>query len=83
MALYKALHGRKCSTLGYDRWERCIDTDFGTETTEKMIDDMRLIRVRIKQAYDSQKSYTDQKRWDLEFDVGDMVFVRVVPYYLV
>ena len=48
--------------------------------TQKMIEDIKLIRVRIKQAQDRQKSYADLKRKEIEFQVGDMVFVKVAPY---
>lgn len=34
----------------------------------------------MKQAQNWQKSYTDQKRHDLEFEVNDHVFVEIVPY---
>lgn len=34
----------------------------------------------MKQPQDFQKSYFDKKRKDLEFVVGDKVFVKVVPY---
>ncbi|XP_031262864.1 uncharacterized protein LOC116121052 [Pistacia vera] len=34
----------------------------------------------MKQAQDSQKSYADLKRKDVEFEVGDKVFVKVSPY---
>ena len=45
------------------------------ETSEKI----DLIRRRMKMAQDRQKSYADKRRSDLEFDVGDMVFVKVSP----
>jgi len=45
------------------------------ETSEKIV----LIRRRMKTAQDRQKSYADKRRTDLEFDIGDMVFVKVSP----
>ena len=33
----------------------------------------------MKAAQDRQKSYADKRRKDLEFDVGDMVFVKISP----
>ena len=48
--------------------------------TQKMIEDIRLIRERMKQAQDRQKSYADLKRKEVEFQVGDKVFVKVAPY---
>ncbi|TYK09635.1 ty3-gypsy retrotransposon protein [Cucumis melo var. makuwa] len=37
------------------------------------------IRVRILTAQSRQKSYADVRRKDLEFEVGDMVFLKVAP----
>ncbi|KAL0541301.1 hypothetical protein IC582_021343 [Cucumis melo] len=37
------------------------------------------IRARILTAQSRQKSYADVRRKDLEFDVGDMVFLKVAP----
>ena len=45
------------------------------ETSEKV----DLIRKRIKTAQDRHKSYADKGRTDLEFEVGDMVFLKVSP----
>ena len=48
--------------------------------TQKMIEDIRTIKTRMKQAQDRQKSYTDLRRKDVEFQVGEKVFVKVAPY---
>ena len=45
------------------------------DTSEKV----ELIRRRMKAAQDRQKSYADKRRTDLEFEVGDMVFIKVSP----
>ena len=41
---------------------------------------VRLIRDRLKEASDRQKSYADLKRKEIEFAVGDMVFLKVSPW---
>jgi hypothetical protein len=41
---------------------------------------VRVIRKRMKEAQDRQKSYTDSRRRPLEFQVGDKVFFKVVPW---
>ena len=41
---------------------------------------VRLIRDRLKEASDRQKSYADLKRNEIEFTVGDMVFLKVSPW---
>ena len=40
---------------------------------------MKLIRQRMQTAQSRQKSYTDNRRRDLEFAVGDKVFLKVLP----
>ncbi|KAJ8748030.1 hypothetical protein K2173_011851 [Erythroxylum novogranatense] len=44
------------------------------------VDKVKLIRSRIKAAQDRQKSYVDQHRRDIEYNVGDRVFLRVSPW---
>ncbi|KAK6121581.1 hypothetical protein DH2020_044676 [Rehmannia glutinosa] len=40
---------------------------------------VKLIKERIHTAQSHQKSYADKRRKDLEFDVGDEVFLRLSP----
>ena len=83
MAPYEALYGRRCrSPLHWDeiRERDVLSRSLGPELTQKMIDDVQLIRQRIKQAQDRQKSYADHRRRDLEFNVGEFVFVKVAPF---
>ena len=46
------------------------------ETTEKIIQ----IRERLKASRDRQKSYADNRRKPLEFQVGDRVLLKVSPW---
>nr|GEY24290.1 hypothetical protein [Tanacetum cinerariifolium] len=46
------------------------------ETMEKII----LIKQKIQAAQDRQKSYADQKRKPIEFEVGDRVMLKVSPW---
>ncbi|XP_031254745.1 uncharacterized protein LOC116112764 [Pistacia vera] len=48
--------------------------------TQKMIEDIKLIRERMKQAHDRQKSYANLKRNEVEFQAGDKVFVKNAPH---
>ena len=50
-------------------------------TSEKI----RIIRERLKTVQDRQKSYVDTRRreLELEFEVGDMVFLKVAPWKIV
>ena len=43
-------------------------------------DKIKVIRDRLKIAQDQQKSYANNRRRDLEFEVGDMVFLRISPW---
>ena len=39
---------------------------------------VKVIRQRIQTAQSKQKSYTDNRRRDLEFEIGDKVFLKVL-----
>ncbi|KAG8491141.1 hypothetical protein CXB51_014333 [Gossypium anomalum] len=43
-------------------------------------DKVRIIRDRLKEAADRQKSYADLKRREIEYSVGEMVFLKVSPW---
>ena len=43
-------------------------------------DKIKIIRDKLKIAQDRQKSYADNRRRDLEFQVGDKVFLRISPW---
>lgn len=45
-----------------------------------MIKDVRMIRERMRHAQGHQKSYLNKRKRDLEFDMGDKVFIKVAPY---
>ena len=38
-----------------------------------------IIQQRLKTAFSRQKSYTNPKRKDVSFPVGDLVFLKVSP----
>ncbi|GJZ63077.1 putative reverse transcriptase domain-containing protein [Tanacetum coccineum] len=46
------------------------------ETTDKVV----LIKEKLKAARDHQKSYADNRRKPLEFEVGDQVLLKVSPW---
>nr|GEX12635.1 putative reverse transcriptase domain-containing protein [Tanacetum cinerariifolium] len=58
-----------------DMLRACV-IDFGNQTTEKVIQ----IKKRMQAARDRQKSYADLKRKPMEFQVGDMVMLKVSPW---
>ena len=38
---------------------------------------MKIIRERLKVATDRQKSYTDMRRKDIRYEIGEKVFLKV------
>ena len=52
----------------------------GPEIFQLTGDKIKVIRDRLNIAQDRQKSYADNHRRDLEFEVGDMVFLRISPW---
>ena len=47
---------------------------------QKTGDKVKVIRSKLKAAQDRQKSYVDQHRREMEYNVGDKVFLRVSPW---
>ena len=79
MAPYEALYGRKCRTplCWADSGENLV---LGPEIVQQTTEKVRLIQDRMRTAQSRQKSYHDRRRKDLEFEVGDQVFLRVTPW---
>ena len=79
MAPYEALYGRKCRTPVC--WDEVGERKLvGPEIVQVTCDKIKVIRDRLKIAQDRQKSYANNRRRDLEFEVGDMVFLRISPW---
>lgn len=78
MAPYETLYGRRCRSPVH--WDEVGEKRIlGPEIVERTIEAIDQIRARIKAAQDRQKSYADTRRKDLEFQVGDKVFLKVAP----
>ena len=41
---------------------------------------MKVLRDNLKIARDRQKSYADNRRRDLQFEIGDQVFLNISPW---
>ncbi|GKF44282.1 hypothetical protein Tco_0130834, partial [Tanacetum coccineum] len=52
----------------------------GPEIVQETIEKIVQIKQRIQAARDRQKSYTDLKRKPMEFQVGDRVMLKVLPW---
>ncbi|KAJ9538993.1 hypothetical protein OSB04_031726 [Centaurea solstitialis] len=78
-APYEALYGRKCRSplnwleVGENKLFR---PDVVQETTDKI----KMVQEKLKTARDRQKSYADNRRKPLEFQVGDKVLLKVSPW---
>nr|GEV55022.1 putative reverse transcriptase domain-containing protein [Tanacetum cinerariifolium] len=78
-APFEALYGRNCRSPVY--WSEVGDSQLTgpeliRETTEKIVQ----IKNRLLTAISRQKSYTDVRRKPMEFEVGDMVMLKVSPW---
>ena len=79
MAPYEALYERRCRTPMC--WtelheHKIIGLDLVKDTEEKV----QIIQQRLKVASDRQRSYANLKRNDIEYEVGDKVFLKVSPW---
>ncbi|KAA0046570.1 pol protein [Cucumis melo var. makuwa] len=78
MAPFEALYGKCCRSpvfWGEVGEQRMLGPEL-VQTTNAAI---QKIRARMLTAQSRQKSYADVRRKDLEFEVGDMVFLKVAP----
>ena len=78
MTPYEALYGRPCrSPLCWTEVGESSITgpDLIRDTSEKV----SLIRQRLRTTQSRQKSYADVRRRPFEFEVGDHVFLKVMP----
>ncbi|KAA0067728.1 pol protein [Cucumis melo var. makuwa] len=78
MAPFEALYGKCCRSpvcWGKVSEQRMLGPEL-VETTNATI---QRIRARVLTAQSKQKSYADGRRKDLEFEVRDMVFLKVAP----
>ncbi|KAA3466359.1 DNA/RNA polymerase superfamily protein [Gossypium australe] len=74
MAPYEALYGCKCRTPLY--WTELRENRIHIKTEEKV----NVIRDCLKAVSDRQKSYANLKQKEIEFQVGDKVFLKVSPW---
>ncbi|GKD19192.1 putative reverse transcriptase domain-containing protein, partial [Tanacetum coccineum] len=78
-APFEALYGRKCRSpvCWSEVWDNQLTgPELIRETTEKIIQ----IKNRLLTARSRQKSYMDVRQKPMEFDVGDMVMLKVSPW---
>ncbi|GKC62472.1 putative reverse transcriptase domain-containing protein [Tanacetum coccineum] len=72
---------RNWQTLSPVLWAEIRESSlFGPELVQETTDKVVLIKEKLKAARDRQKSYVDNRRKPLEFEVGDQVLLRVSPW---
>ena len=79
MAPFEALYGRKCRTqLCWDEvGERRL---VGPELVQITLEKVKVVRDNLKIATDRHKSYADNRRKALQFEIGDRVFLKISPW---
>ncbi|KAL8098809.1 hypothetical protein AgCh_031510 [Apium graveolens] len=79
MPPYEALYGRRCRSPLY--WDEVGERKMlGPEVVQRTKDIVDLIRGRLVAAQDRQKKYADLARKDKEYEVGDLVLLKVSPW---
>jgi hypothetical protein len=78
MSPFEALYGKKCRTpLMWSKvGERSL---FGPAKIKDAEEGVAQVRENLRIAQSRQKSYTDDRRKVLEFQVGDYVYLKVSP----
>ena len=78
MAPYEALYGRPCRSLIC--WTKVGESSItGPDLIRDTLEKLGLIHKHFLMAQSRQKSYIDRRRRPLEFEVGDHVFLKVMP----
>jgi hypothetical protein len=78
MSPFEALYGRKCRTplMRSEVGERTLLKPFLIKEVEDCVAE---VREKLKEAQSRQKSYSDKRRRELSFVIGDFVYLKVSP----
>jgi hypothetical protein len=76
MAPFEMLCGRRCQTRLFwsEAGERKV---FGPDILQEAKKHVRMVRENLRVAQSRQMSYTDLRRRELSFEVGDFVYLKV------
>ncbi|KAL0282305.1 UNVERIFIED_CONTAM: hypothetical protein Sangu_2486700 [Sesamum angustifolium] len=79
MAPYEALYGRRCcSPVCWDiEGLRQLE---GPELVQEIEEKIRIVKKCLKAAQDRQKSNADKHRREMEYEMGDKIFLKVSPW---
>ena len=76
MSPFEALYGRKWRTPLH--WSETGESQvFGPEILKDAKQYVQIIRENLRTTQSRQKSYADTRRRELEFEVGDYVYLKV------
>jgi hypothetical protein len=76
MALFEMLYGRRCRIPLF--WNEARKRKvFGSIILQEAEKQVRMVRENMRVAQSRQKSYTDHRRRELSFEVGDFVYLKV------
>jgi hypothetical protein len=78
MAPFEMLYGRRCWTPLF--WNETGEQKvIGPDILEEAKKQVRMVRENFRVAQSRQKCYTDRRRRELSFEVGDFVYLKVSP----
>jgi hypothetical protein len=78
MTPFEFLYGRKCRTPLF--WNEPGENQiFGPDILREAERQVQMVRENLKLAQSRQKSYADNRRRELRFQVGDFVYLKVSP----
>jgi hypothetical protein len=78
MTPFEFLYGRKCMTPLF--WNESGENQiFGPYILQEAERQVQMVRENLKLAQSRQKSYADNRRRELRFQVGDFIYLKVSP----
>ncbi|XP_069151907.1 uncharacterized protein [Solanum lycopersicum] len=82
MASFEKMYGRSCRSRA---WLFGVGDSFilGPEIIREALEKVRVITDKLANAYSHQKSYAGNRKWPLQFDVGDQVYFKISPMKVV
>ncbi|KAL0445502.1 UNVERIFIED_CONTAM: hypothetical protein Slati_1678100 [Sesamum latifolium] len=79
MEFKEALYGRRCRSQVYWDIEGLRQLE-GPELVQETVEKIKIVKKYLKAAQDRQKSYADKHRREMEYEIGDKVFLKVSPW---
>ncbi|XP_049394743.1 uncharacterized protein LOC125859043 [Solanum stenotomum] len=78
MTPFQALYGRRCRSP-VDWFEVVEFSLIGPDLVYDAIEKVQPIRERLKMAQSRKKSYAENRRRDLQFEIGNWVYLKISP----